>query len=116
MITLETPLEGVTFAVVDVETTGLDPAGGDRVCEVAVVRGRAGAILDSWSTLVHPGRSIPRGAQRINNITNTMVRGAPPFAQIASDLLARLEDTVLVAHFAGFDLGFLNRELALLGL
>ena len=116
MLTLETPLDAVTFAVVDVETTGLDPVAGDRVCEVAVVHGRAGAILDSWSTLVHPGRPISRGAQRVNNITNTMVRGAPPFAQVAPDLLARLEETVLVAHFAAFDLGFLNHELALLGL
>lgn len=116
MITPETPLEAVTFAVVDVETTGLDPARGDRVCEVAVVRGRAGQVLDSWSTLVYPERLIPGDAQRVNNISNAMVRDAPPFAAIAPELLAQVRETVLVAHNAPFDLGFLRQELRLIGL
>jgi DNA polymerase-3 subunit epsilon len=116
MPTSETPLDAVTFAVVDVETTGLDPARGDRVCEIAVVRGQAGQVLDSWSTLVYPERLIPAGAQRVNNISNALVRDAPPFAAIAPELLAQVRDTVLVAHNAPFDLGFLRQELRLIGL
>jgi DNA polymerase III epsilon subunit family exonuclease len=116
MITLETPLEAVTFAVVDVETTGLEPALGHRVCEVAVLRGQAGAVLDTWSTLVYPGRSIPADTQQVNHISDAMVRDAPPFALIAPAFLDRLRDTVLVAHNAPFDRSFLQQELRLLGL
>ena len=116
MISEDTPLDAVTFAVVDVETTGLDPASGDRVCELAVVRGQAGRVLDSWSTLIHPQRPIPPGVQRINHISDAMVRDAPPFAGVVPEFLARLADTVLVAHFAAFDLGFLRHELARLDL
>jgi DNA polymerase-3 subunit epsilon len=116
MITPETALEAVTFAVVDVETTGLDPARGHRVCEVAVVRGQGGQVLDTWSTLVYPGRLIPADAQAVNHISNAMVRDAPPFGAVAAAFLAQVRDTVLVAHNAPFDLGFLAQELRLLGL
>jgi DNA polymerase-3 subunit epsilon len=115
MITPETPLDAVTFAVVDVETTGLDAARGHRVCEVAVLRGQGTTVLDTWSTLVHPGRLIPSDAQQVNHISNVMVRDAPPFAVIAPSLLDRLHDTVLVAHNAPFDLSFLQEELRRLG-
>lgn len=116
MITPETPLAAVTFAVVDVETTGLDPARGDRVCEVAVLRGQGGQVRDTWSTLVYPARHIPGDAQRVNHISDAMVRDAPPFGGIAPALLDRLRDTVLVAHNAPFDLSFLHHELRGVGL
>ena len=109
-------LEDCTFAVVDVETTGLNPAAGDRVCEIAVLRGRLGAPPEPWSTLVYPERPIPRDAQRVNHISDAMVRRAPLFAAVAGELLARLEGAVVVAHFAAFDLGFLRHELGLLDL
>ncbi len=116
MITPELPLDGVTFAVVDVETTGLDARRGDRICELAVVRGQGAAVLGTWSTLVHPGRLIPGDAQQVNHISNAMVRDAPPFAVAAPAFLDQVRDTVLVAHNAPFDLGFLRHELELAGL
>ncbi len=116
MITPDTPLDGVTFAVVDVETTGLAAARGDRICELAVVRGQGTAVLGTWSTLVHPGRLIPGDAQQVNHISNAMVRDAPPFAAAAPAFLDQVRDTVLVAHNASFDLGFLRHELALAGI
>ena len=59
-------LTDVTFAVIDIETTGFDMKGVDRICEVAVVRGRLGVAqpVDSWSSLVNPGRNIPYGASQ----------------------------------------------------
>src|SRR5437660_1614391 len=110
---LHTPvlLRDITFAVVDVETTGLSPRLGDRVCEIAVVRGRCGEMVDKWSTLVHPGRTIPFDAQSIHHISDAMVRTAPRFSHIAPAFLSSLENTVLVAHNAPFDLNFLRNEL-----
>src|SRR5690242_20196142 len=111
MLDKTSPLEGVTFAVVDVETTGLSPQTGDRICEIAVVRGRAGLILDSFTTLVNPLRTIGESARRVNGITDNMVYRAPVFADVAGEVAALLKDTVLVAHNAGFDVGFLRNEL-----
>lgn len=105
------PLDGVIFAVVDVETTGLSPATGDRICEIAVVRGRGGQVLDQFTTLVNPQRSISPGARRVNGITDSMVYRAPAFADVAGEVGTLLQDTVLVAHNAGFDLGFLRNEI-----
>ncbi len=111
-------LTDVTFAVIDIETTGFDMKGADRICEVAVVRGRLGAAqpVDTWSSLVNPGRNIPYGASRVNHITNQMVQNQPLFAGIAEEFLALVENCVLVFHNASFDLPFLQSELKRAGL
>ncbi len=103
------------FAVLDVETTGLSPATGDRVLEIAVLRlNRLGEVLGAYETLVRPAR--PVGATAIHGISEADVLHAPPFEAIAGDVLAALDGAVLVAHNAGFDLGFLDAECARLGL
>lgn len=111
-------LTDVTFAVIDIETTGFDMNGADRICEVAVVRGRLGAAqpVDSWSSLVNPGRTIPYGAARVNHITDSMVRNQPLFAGIAEEFMSLVENCVLVFHNASFDLPFLQTELKRAGL
>jgi DNA polymerase-3 subunit epsilon len=108
---LNQPLAQITFAVLDVETTGLDPAYGHRVCEVGCLRARDGQVLERFESLVDPGRDISPGAFRVNRITPEMLRGAPKFDAIADRLLRRMENAVLVAHNAPFDLGFLTAEL-----
>ncbi len=103
------------FAVLDVETTGLSPAAGDRVLEIAVLRlNRWGGTLRAFETLVRPAG--PVGATAIHGISEEDVRHAPPFEAIAGDVLAALDGAVLVAHNAGFDFGFLDAECARLGL
>lgn len=109
-------LDGVTFAVVDVETTGLNPAFGHRVCEIAVVRCEGGRELDRFHTLVNPQRAISPGAFAVNLIRDEDVIDAPLFADIVDTVLEMLADTVLVAHNAPFDLGFLASELQMCGL
>lgn len=107
------PLRQLTYAVIDVETTGLSSRLGDRICEVAVVLGHNGAIVDQMQTLVNPGRPISYGASAVNGITDSMVRNAPPFrkvAQLLSDFLDS-ENTVIVAHNSSFDLGFISAEM-----
>jgi DNA polymerase-3 subunit epsilon len=104
-------LSETTFAVIDVETTGLSPAYGHRICEVACLRICNSAELESFETLIDPGRSISPGAFQVNHITPEMLRGAPAFNKAAKSLLGVMESAVLVAHNAPFDLGFLAAEL-----
>ena len=101
----------VPFAFLDVETTGLDPSQGDRVCEIAVLKTVNGSVVGEFTTLVNPGRSIPQSAVSVHGITDIMVRRSPFFRDIAKGLLAVIKDSVIVAHNAKFDLGFLNVEL-----
>jgi DNA polymerase-3 subunit epsilon len=103
-------LDHLPLAVVDVETTGFTP-GPDRVIEVGVVRvDPDGTITDRWVTLVHPGRDV--GPTAIHGVTDAMVANAPTFADVAEDLLALLAGSVVVAHNAPFDGGFLAHEFA----
>lgn len=108
---LHQPLDELTFALFDVETTGLSPAHGHRVCEVACLRVQHGVELDRFESLVDPQRPISAGAFHVNHITPEMLLGAPTFDQVASPLLAVMDGAVLVAHNAPFDLGFLAAEL-----
>ncbi len=104
------------FAFLDVETTGLDPNSGDKICEIAVIKTVNGQIADEFVTLINPGRNIPERAVSIHGITQTMVNRAPLFRDMAKDLLDFLNDTVIVAHNARFDLEFLRLELRNLNL
>jgi DNA polymerase-3 subunit epsilon len=104
-------LNEITFAIFDVETTGLSPAYGHRICEVGCLRARGGVALDRFESLVDPQRPISPGAQRVNRITPQMLRDAPTFNAVAGPLLQVMEGAVLVAHNAPFDLGFLAAEL-----
>jgi DNA polymerase-3 subunit epsilon len=106
------------LAFVDVETTGSSPTR-ERVTEIGLVRvdfdGDA-IRVDEWSTLVNPGRPIPPEIEWLTGITNDMVRAAPPFSEIAQELIDRLEGAVFVAHNARFDYGFLRAEFTRAGL
>jgi DNA polymerase-3 subunit epsilon len=103
-------LETATFTVLDLETTGLNPHYGDRVCEIAVLRCRGGQELGRFHSLVNPGRAISPGAFAVNRIADEDLIGAPVFADVAAAVLEILEDSVIVAHNAPFDLGFLASE------
>ena len=108
-------LRNLTFAVVDVETTGLSALAGDRICEVAIVTAKNGQIADQYQTLVNPGRPISYGASAVNGISNNMVRNAPSFRSIAGEVLELLDGAVLVAHNASFDISFISTELRAAG-
>ena len=96
------------IVVFDVETTGRDVTTASLV-EIGAVRVQDGAIVDRWSTLVDPGRSIV-GAQ-LHGITDADVAGAPSPAEAAARFRAWAGDAVLVGHNVGFDLGFIEAAL-----
>lgn len=103
------------LAVVDTETTGLDPSTGDRIVEVGVVVFEDGAVRERWGTLIDPGRPLPPDTSRITGIQPDDVLGMPAFADIADALLERLDGCLLVAYNASFDRGFLLHELGRCG-
>jgi DNA polymerase-3 subunit epsilon len=101
----------------DTETTGLEWVQGHRVIEVAALE----LVNDlptgrHFHTLLNPERDIPDDVIRIHGITASQVAGKPRFAAVAGELLGFFGDGKLIAHNAPFDFGFLNAELARLGL
>ncbi|MDP9200036.1 MAG: exonuclease domain-containing protein [Pseudomonadota bacterium] len=103
------------IACVDLETTG-GHAVHNRVIEAAVVVLSEGRVVEEYSTLVNPGTRIPYAIQQFTGITEAMVADAPPFAAVSSELLARLEGRLFVAHNVRFDYGFLRSEFHRLGI
>lgn len=106
----------IRYAVVDVETTGLDPAI-TRVLECAVVElGPDGDVLAEWVSLVSVPGEGELGASWLHGITRAMLAGAPSFADIASEISGRLAGRVLIGHVLDFDLAHLAAEFARCGL
>lgn len=102
-------IKDVTFAVVDVETTGLRPTF-ERIIEIGVVRYRNGEIIDSFQSFVNPGRSISTFITNYTGISDDMVEDAPYFEEILPQLQDRFAGTVLVGHNLQFDMGFIRAE------
>jgi DNA polymerase-3 subunit epsilon len=108
---LGTPLVNTTFVVVDLETSGGSPKAGAGITEIGAVKVRGGEVLGEFRTFVNPGDAIPPFITMLTGITDEMVREAPHinaalpfFIEFCGDPIS----TVLVAHNAPFDLGFLK--------
>ncbi|MBS0482050.1 MAG: DNA polymerase III subunit epsilon [Proteobacteria bacterium] len=103
--------------IFDTETTGLDPKTGDRLVEIGclemVNRVLTGA---SFHAYFNPDRDMPAAAEAVHGLSITFLSDKPRFHERAAELLAFLGDSMLVAHNAGFDFGFLNTELESCGL
>jgi DNA polymerase-3 subunit epsilon len=104
-------LSRLSYAVVDVETTGGSPAYGHRITEIAVVVVSEGRITEIFEQLVNPGRVIPSFITQLTGISGPMVAEAPPFEDIVPDLVMALAGNIFVAHNAQFDWGFVSSEL-----
>lgn len=112
---LALPLTDVPFVLFDVESTGLEPQHGDRLCEIALVRWQGGVQRATYETLINPERAISPDAFAVNNIPADLLARAPTFAEIVPALFSHVEGAVLVAHNAPFDFSFLNTELLRVG-
>jgi DNA polymerase-3 subunit epsilon len=108
---LGTPLSEVTFVVVDLETTGASPAGGDEITEFGAVKLRGGDCLGTFQTLVNPGVAIPPSITYLTGITQSMVLPAPKVEEVLPGFLEFAGDAVIVGHNVRFDLSFLNFAL-----
>ncbi len=110
----DAPWDDLPIALIDVETTGRD-ASVDRVVEVGIVLGKAGAVVARWNWLVHPGQPIPEEARTVHGIGDEDVKDAPRFEAVAREIAAALEGAIPAAYNAPFDRAFLVNEFARAG-
>jgi DNA polymerase-3 subunit epsilon len=103
--------------IFDTETTGLDPKTGDRLVEIGCIemvnRVSTGRTFHAY---FNPDRDMPAEAERVHGLSITFLSDKPRFHEKAAELIEFLGDSMLVAHNAGFDFGFVNSELEMCGL
>lgn len=107
-------VDKTSFVVVDVETTGLS-ARNERIIEIALVKVENLKIVEKFSSLINPQRTIPSFISMLTGITNSDVKDAPMFHQIFPKISEQVENSVLCGHNLQFDLSFLRNEVQLLG-
>ena len=103
------PLYDEPFVALDLETTGFSPER-DEIIEVGAVKFQGERVLDTYSTLVNPYRSLPEAVHRLTGITQKELQQAPPFAAIAAEVEAFIGRAPLVGHNVAFDAGFLAQK------
>lgn len=110
------PLVDTSFCVVDLETTGGSAVKGAKITEIGAIKVRGGQVLDEFSTLINPGVPIPGFITVLTGITDNMVAEAPAIESVLPAFFDFAADSVLVAHNAPFDIGFLKHFARELGL
>ncbi|MFZ3033567.1 MAG: DNA polymerase III subunit epsilon [Parvibaculum sp.] len=102
--------------VLDTETTGLSPQGGDRLVEIGCLE-----IVNQVTTgehfhvYINPERDMPEGAFKVHGLSAEFLGDKPRFAEIVDDFMTFIGDAPLVIHNASFDMGFINHELKMVG-
>ena len=102
--------------VLDTETTGIEPSEGHRIIEIGCTEIIDREIIESneYHQYIQPNRLVG-DSERIHGIKDSFLKNKPKFEEIAEEFLEYVEGATLVIHNAPFDLGFLNHELALMG-
>ncbi len=104
-----------TVAVIDFETTGLSPAMGDRATEIAIVMLEGDKVVDRYQSLMNAGVRISSFIEAYTGISNEMIAGAPPAAQVMSEASRFVAGRPMAAHNASFDRRFWTAELERIG-
>ena len=103
------------IVVLDTETTGLNPKGGDKLVEIgAVEMVNRRFTSNNYHQYIQPQRDVPMEAQAVHGITDEFLADKPVFADVADAFLAYIDGAELIIHNAPFDVGFLDNELQLL--
>ena len=108
-------LKDVTYSVLDIETTGLSK-NTDKITEFGIIKVKNGERLGEFECFVNPEKEIPQRVVEVTNITNDMVKDAETIDKVLPKVLDFVKDTVLVAHNATFDIGFIKHNADQLGL
>lgn len=102
------------YVVFDIETTGFS-SKNDKIIEIGAVKLKDGEIVDSFSTFVDPKVNIPYKITELTSITQNMVNGQPTIDEVLPKFMEFVGDSVLVAHNAAFDVGFIKKNLMDMG-
>ena len=103
-----------TYCVLDLETTGLS-FRTEKITEVGIMKIKNGKVIDTFETFVNPEKPIPYKVVEVTKITDDMVKDAPKIDEVFPKILEFVGDSVLVAHNADFDIGFLKYNASELG-
>ncbi len=112
---MSVPLSQTTFVVIDLETSGGSPAHGAGITEIGAVKVCGGELIAEFHTLINPGHSLPSFITEMTGIDDAMLVDAPPISRILPTLMQFIgtdKHSVLVAHNAPFDIGFLKAAAA----
>jgi len=104
-----------TYCVLDLETTGFS-FRTEKITEVGIMKVKNGEVIDEFSCFVNPEKPIPQRVVEVTNITDDMVKDAETIDKVMPKILEFVGDSVLVAHNADFDIGFLKYNAKNLGL
>jgi len=110
MIDKNQPVSTIQFVAFDFETTGLQ-ANRDHIVEFGAVKFQGGKVVDTFQALVDPGIAMSPEVSRISGITTDMLTGKPKLGEVLPAFLDFLKDSVLIAHNADFDAGFLRSAI-----
>lgn len=98
-----------TYVVFDLETTGLSPVG-DRIIEIGAVKLSGDKVIDRFSAFVNPEVPIPFNIEKLTGISDSMVENADTVEKVLPEFLDFCSNAVMVAHNAGFDIGFIKEK------
>ena len=107
-------IENSTYCVLDLETTGISIAT-EKITEIGIMKVKNGEIIDEFECFVNPEKPIPQRVVEVTNITDEMVKDAETIDKVFPKVLEFLGDSIIVAHNASFDVGFLKNTAKLLG-
>jgi len=102
------------YAIIDIETTG-GRASYEKITEIAIYIHDGNKVVDEFTTLVNPDRTIPTFITRLTGIDNEMVKNAPRFFEVAKKIVEITQGKTVVAHNAQFDYSFIREEFKSLG-
>ncbi len=102
------------YTIIDIETTG-GSHKTDRITEIAIITHDGKKVVNEYSTLVNPERTIPPFITGLTGISNEMVAEAPKFYEVAKEIIEITENQIFVAHNANFDYNFIKEEFRQLG-
>ena len=108
-------LEEATYCVLDIETTGLSKMT-EKITEFGIMKVKNGNVIDSFECFVNPEKEIPPKVVEVTNITNDMVKDAETIDKVLPKVLDFIGDSIVVAHNANFDVGFIKYNAEKLGL
>lgn len=103
-----------TYCVLDLETTGFSPLT-EKITEIGIMKLKDGKVIDEFSCFVNPEKPIPARVVEVTNITDHMVKDAETIDKVFPKMLEFIEGSILVAHNAEFDIGFLKHNARVLG-